>query len=381
MVSFLLVIYYNNTSSLDSGLVTIFINRFGDCCFILSFMGFFYLGGFSLEVFTVGVSFFILFFLLLGSITKSAQIPFSSWLPLAMAAPTPVSSLVHSSTLVTAGVYLLIRFNYLFVDLYFILRVFSLVTMFIGGICALLEKDFKKVVAMSTLSQLGFIIFSISQGFWVLGYFHMVFHAFFKRMLFLTTGGLMHNLLGGQDSRLFGGFVSPYGRVVFNIRVLSLCGFPFSMGFYSKDTIVCLLLGESFSLLSLLFFVRCVFTVSYRVRMIYIAYYLFPSFSPSIGEGDEVIFFLPVLLIYLVSVFLGNYYFLNFFFISSFFSFFDYFLGLIIISLGVFLFFCGFITTHFFLVVFSFSFFLSIISTKMLSGFNKNNLFYTKEIK
>jgi NADH-ubiquinone oxidoreductase chain 5 len=101
----------------------------------------------------------------LGAITKRAQVPFSAWLPAAIAAPTPVSSLVHSSTLVTAGVYLLIRFNFLFYFFSFLLfKVFFLFTMLVGGFCAFIEADLKKIVAMSTLSQLGMMLFVLARG-------------------------------------------------------------------------------------------------------------------------------------------------------------------------------------------------------------------------
>jgi len=109
--------------------------------------------------------FFFIVLLLFGAITKSAQVPFSAWLPAAIAAPTPVSSLVHSSTLVTAGLYVLIRFNYFFFVFEFSLfKIVSILTMVLGGLCAAVEKDFKKIVAMSTLSQLGIILFIISLG-------------------------------------------------------------------------------------------------------------------------------------------------------------------------------------------------------------------------
>lgn len=114
LVSFCLVIFYNNSSRLESGLVTVFSNRLGDVFFLISFVFFFSSGSFSWDLFSYGNCFLFLCLLFFGAITKSAQIPFSAWLPAAIAAPTPVSSLVHSSTLVTAGVYVLIRFNYLF---------------------------------------------------------------------------------------------------------------------------------------------------------------------------------------------------------------------------------------------------------------------------
>jgi NADH-ubiquinone oxidoreductase chain 5 len=111
------------------------------------------------------LSSFLVIFIFFGAITKSAQVPFSAWLPAAIAAPTPVSSLVHSSTLVTAGVYVLIRFNYVFGYFYFrFLKFFFLFTIILAGICAVLENDFKKIVAISTLSQLGIIMFILSVG-------------------------------------------------------------------------------------------------------------------------------------------------------------------------------------------------------------------------
>lgn len=148
-----------------SGLITVFSNRVGDCLFILSFTFIFYCGWGTIEFLQVSTCFIFRLVLLVGAITKRAQLPFSSWLPAAMAAPTPVSSLVHSSTLVTAGVYLLVRFNFLLEGSMALLVVISLSTMLLAGVCANLELDFKKIVAMSTLSQLGFMLFSISVGF------------------------------------------------------------------------------------------------------------------------------------------------------------------------------------------------------------------------
>jgi NADH-ubiquinone oxidoreductase chain 5 len=117
--------------------------------------------------------------IVLAAMTKRAQIPFSAWLPAAMAAPTPVSSLVHSSTLVTAGVYLLIRFNFL-IKLNYYLLIFSLLTMLMSGLRALFETDMKKVIALSTLSQLGVMMFSLSVGIKELAFFHLMTHALFK---------------------------------------------------------------------------------------------------------------------------------------------------------------------------------------------------------
>jgi NADH-ubiquinone oxidoreductase chain 5 len=163
LVSFCLVIFYTNSSRLESGLITVFRNRVGDVFFLLAF--YFFLGGgrLSWDVFFKRDVFLLILFL--GAITKSAQVPFSAWLPAAIAAPTPVSSLVHSSTLVTAGVYVLIRFNYLFTFFcYNFFKFFFVFTMFLAGFCAIVESDFKKIVAISTLRQLGIMMFILSVG-------------------------------------------------------------------------------------------------------------------------------------------------------------------------------------------------------------------------
>lgn len=367
LVSFLLVIYYNNRSRLDSGLITVFTNRLGDCLFILSFMFMFYSGWVTLEFLSLEVCLFFSFTLFVGCITKSAQLPFSSWLPAAMAAPTPVSSLVHSSTLVTAGVFLLVRFNYLLESIYFVLGPLSLLTIFLAGACAVYELDFKKVVAISTLSQLGFIIFSIRSGVWLLGFLHMVFHAFFKSSLFLSTGNLMHYLLGDQDSRNFGSLGSSFfSKLLFSMSSLSLMGFPFSLGFYSKDTVLGELLFHSFSFISFLFILGCCFTVAYRLRLIFIGFISFPSFLSNSSFSENSFFYLPIIVLYLACVFWGNFFF--FYFLPPVvFSFLDFFLGVFII-LGGFLLFSSVPSFYNLLNSLMRISFLSIFSSSVLSG-------------
>jgi len=161
-VSFCLVVYYNNISRLVSGLLTVFTNRLGDVMFLVVFY-FLFLSGTNLFTFMFYKTHPLLIILMMfGALTKSAQIPFSSWLPAAIAAPTPVSSLVHSSTLVTAGVYVLIRFNNIFSSYIARFSFLFVITIFFAGLGACLENDIKKVVAMSTLRQLSFIILCIS---------------------------------------------------------------------------------------------------------------------------------------------------------------------------------------------------------------------------
>jgi len=312
LVSFLLVVFYNNASSLDSGLITVFTNRVGDCLFIIRFILIFYSGWIRLEFLSIGGCIGYCTLLVLGCATKRAQVPFSSWLPAAIAAPTPVSSLVHSSTLVTAGVYLMIRFGFLLRSFYFVLIVISLVTIVLAGVGATLESDFKKVVAMSTLRQLGFIVFSLSCGYWLLSFVHIIFHAFFKSSLFLSTGGLIHYLLGGQDSRFFGSLGSSYfSKLLFVIRRLSLMGFPFSIGFYSKDTLLADIAGGGLGLIRFIFLLGCVFTVAYSIRLIRLGFYYFPSFDVSLIFRDSKIFYFPVRVLYFYCVFAGGFFFSN----------------------------------------------------------------------
>ena len=258
VTSFLLVIYYKNRKSLGSGMITALTNRLGDCFFLLILGLFFY-----------GNTYFYLlaFLLLLTAITKSAQIPFSSWLPSAMAAPTPVRALVHSSTLVTAGVYLLLRFNTFSTEWMILL---GRITMLIAGVRACVELDIKKIVALSTLSQLGVIMVSLSLYQKGMCFFHLVTHAIFKALLFICVGITIHTIYGSQDFRSFSNLRK---GVVYPIRFLTvsniaLLGFPFISGFYRKD-IVIERFYSSYSCLGggLFFLVGVGLTAAYRVKI------------------------------------------------------------------------------------------------------------------
>lgn len=166
VVSFCLVIYYGDRVALFSGLITLYMNRLGDVFIIFSIYYSFFLGAWGGAFDLVGDSFFLGVFLFLASLTRRAQYPFSAWLPAAMSAPTPISSLVHSSTLVTAGCYLVIRFSFVLIDFLvgFFLSFVSVLTMVVAGATALFEIDIRRVVAMSTLRQLGLMFFLLSVG-------------------------------------------------------------------------------------------------------------------------------------------------------------------------------------------------------------------------
>jgi NADH-ubiquinone oxidoreductase chain 5 len=202
-------------------------------------------------------------------------------LPAAMAAPTPVSSLVHSSTLVTAGVYLLIRFNFAFSDslCYFLLFI-SRITMFMSGLGARFEFDLKKIIALSTLSQLGLIIRILALGGYKLAFFHLLTHALFKALLFMCSGNIIHNVGNCQDIRFMGSLVNfmPLTCVYFNICNLSLCGLPFFRGFYSKDLILEVMrIGYLNFYIYIIFYVSIGLTVCYRVRLSY--YFILGNFN------------------------------------------------------------------------------------------------------
>nr|YP_010835944.1 NADH dehydrogenase subunit 5 [Scopura montana]WGC89463.1 NADH dehydrogenase subunit 5 [Scopura montana] len=279
LVSYLLVIYYQNVKSYNAGMLTALSNRIGDVALLLAIAWMLNFGSWNyiyylecskstLEMSIIGG------LVVIAGMTKSAQIPFSSWLPAAMAAPTPVSALVHSSTLVTAGVYLLIRFNVLLVDswLGWLLLLLGGLTMFMAGLGANFEFDLKKIIALSTLSQLGLMMSVLAMGLPKLAFFHLLTHALFKALLFMCAGAIIHNMSDSQDIRFMGGLViqMPLTAACFNLSNLALCGMPFLAGFYSKDLILEMVALSSLNMFSFfLYFFSTGLTVCYSLRLVY----------------------------------------------------------------------------------------------------------------
>lgn len=276
LVSYCLVIYYQNFSSFNSGIVTVLCNRIGDIGLLISI-------GLSIRngrwnMFLLEKNIIIIFIILIAAITKRAQIPFSVWLPIAIAAPTPVSALVHSSTLVTAGVYLIIRFNKFIINCMIdkILFYISIFTMLISGIMANFENDLKKIIALSTLRQLGLIIIILRLGFKILAFYHLLTHAIFKSLLFMCAGVIIHLINNNQDIRLCGNLNEfiPFIIIRFYISRLALIGFPFLSGFYSKDIIIEIIYIIKINLIILIFILlRLIITVSYSLRLMYYMYF------------------------------------------------------------------------------------------------------------
>lgn len=312
LVSYCLVIYYQNIKSANAGMLTILSNRVGDVAILLRISWILNYGSWNfiyLFYFFHGWETTLILILVgLAAITKSAQMPFSAWLPAAMAAPTPVSALVHSSTLVTAGVYLLVRFNYLLgcSNILFYIGVF---TIFISGLGANFENDLKKIIALSTLSQLGLIIIILSLGFSDLSFFHLLAHALFKSLLFLCAGVFIHCMGDIQDIRQLGGvsISCPVTSFYFTAASLALCGFPFLAGFYSKD----LILEISFLLGGNLFITFCIilatiFTLTYSLRLCYYLFLKSLGVSSFLRVEEEVGIITPISLLFILSVLAGS---------------------------------------------------------------------------
>nr|UDD74609.1 NADH dehydrogenase subunit 5 [Monodiamesa sp. 1 CZ-2021a] len=289
LVSYVLVIYFQNVKSFNAGMITALSNRIGDVALLMAIAWMLNYGSwnyiFYIEIMKNDTEMFIIGGLvILAAMTKSAQIPFSAWLPAAMAAPTPVSALVHSSTLVTAGVYLLIRFNILFTDtiLSKVLLLIGGLTMFMAGLGANFEFDLKKIIALSTLSQLGLMMSILAMGFPKLAFFHLLTHALFKALLFMCAGAIIHNMKNSQDIRDMGSLAihMPLTTSCLNVANLALCGMPFLAGFYSKDLILEIVsLSYVNYLVFFLYFFSTGLTVCYSFRLVY--YSLSGSFNTS----------------------------------------------------------------------------------------------------
>jgi len=242
--SYLLVIYYGSNKSYNAGILTVLSNRVGDVLLLIAIAIIVNIGSWRYAFYkeTLLTDRLLLILLARGAFTKSAQIPFRAWLPAAIAAPTPVSSLVHSSTLVTAGVYLLFRHihSLTILNRLWLITFIGVSTITLARLSALNEKDIKKIVALSTLSQLGLIILSVGFGWVFITFFHLVTHAFFKAIIFIRVGNIIHSSQLYQSMKNTGSalYSSPFNRSTLILARLSLCGAPFTAAFFSKEPII-----------------------------------------------------------------------------------------------------------------------------------------------
>ena len=299
LCSYLLInFWFTRIEANKAALKALLMNRIGDFGLLLGILLLFYfirtvdfsvvfvlapyfmLKTFSILNYDFEILTFVCFFLFIGSIGKSAQIGLHTWLPSAMEGPTPVSALIHAATMVTAGVFLIIRcsplFEYAPKSLLFIILI-GVVTALFAATIGLVQNDLKKVIAFSTTSQLGYMIFICGLSSYDASFFHLVNHAFFKALLFLSAGSVIHAMSGEQDMRKLGGLgkLLPFTYSMMLIGSLALAGFPFLSGFYSKDLILEIAYSKSMVLGHFAYWLGSLaafLTSFYSFRLIYLTF-------------------------------------------------------------------------------------------------------------
>lgn len=232
-------------------------------------------------------------FLILGAIAKSAQIGLHTWLTSAMEGPTPVSALLHAATMVTAGIYLIMRLSY-FIEwsntLFLFLSWFGALSAILGALGGLLEYDLKKIIAYSTISQLGYMVVASSLHYYNLSLWHLINHAYFKALLFLGAGAIIHSLYDNQDLRKYGSLLLylPHIYNLFFIGNLSLIAFPFLTGFYSKDLIIELTLSQNKTLIFIFIYLTAILSTFYSIRLFILTFYSLPNFNFNISLDSHI---------------------------------------------------------------------------------------------
>jgi NADH-ubiquinone oxidoreductase chain 5 len=254
--------------------------------------------------------------LLIGAMAKSSQVGLHVWLPMAMEGPTPVSALIHAATMVTAGVYLLMRssplIEYSSTILLLCLWLGGITTVF-SSLVGLFQQDIKKVIAYSTMSQLGMMVIAIGLSSYNIALFHLINHAFYKGLLFLGAGAVIHAMADNQDFRKYGGLISflPLSYSVILIASLSLVAFPFMTGFYSKDFLLESAYGQySFSSISIYIIavIGAIFTTLYSVKVLYLTFLTNPNGSIMYykhAHESDIFISLPLIILAIFSIFFG----------------------------------------------------------------------------
>jgi len=290
LCSYLLIgFWYQKKAAADAGKKAFIVNRVGDFGFALGIMLIFVTFG-TLgfrEVFEAAparlqaggaVATAITLLLFMGATGKSAQIPLYIWLPDAMEGPTPVSALIHAATMVTAGVYMVARTHALFALAPFssaVVATIGALTAFYAATIALVQTDIKRVLAYSTISQLGYMFLAVGVGAYAAGIFHLTTHAFFKALLFLGAGSVIHAMSGDQDMRHMGGLLSklPVTGATFIVAWLAIAGVPPLSGFFSKDEILAAALRHGYWWLWLLGLITAGLTAFYMSRAVFLTFF------------------------------------------------------------------------------------------------------------
>ena len=291
LCSYLLIgFWYDKKSATDAGKKAFIVNRIGDFGFLLGMFTLFAAFG-TLDfgamfeaaeadnfqkVFGASTLVIATLLLFVGAVGKSAQIPLYVWLPDAMEGPTPVSALIHAATMVTAGVYMIARSAVLYEIAHTgeVVAWIGVLTAFFAATIALAQNDIKRILAYSTVSQLGYMFVGVGVGAYASGVFHLVTHAFFKGLMFLTAGSVMHAMANELDMRKMGGLKAkmPITHWTFLVGALAIAGFPFLSGFWSKDEILHSAWGSS-PIIYGIGLVTAFLTAFYMFRLIFVTFY------------------------------------------------------------------------------------------------------------
>jgi len=323
--SYLLVsFWFTRIAANQSSMSAFLTNRVGDCfltigMFVIlwSFGNVDYYTVFSLSsYYNENIIIIIGICLLIGAMAKSSQVGLHVWLPMAMEGPTPVSALIHAATMVTAGVYLLMRtsplIEYSSTILIMCLWTGAITTVF-SSLIGLFQQDIKKVIAYSTMSQLGMMVIAVGLSSYNIALFHLINHAFYKGLLFLGAGAVIHAVADNQDFRKYGGLISylPLTYSVMLIASLSLVAIPFMTGFYSKDLILESAFGQYHFSSIIVYFISTIgamFTTLYSVKVLYLTFLTNPNGSlidyKQAHEGDIYIS-MPLIILAFFSIFFG----------------------------------------------------------------------------
>ena len=326
--SYLLVsFWFTRIAANQSSMSAFLTNRVGDCfltigmfAILWSFGNIDYYTVFSLTpYYSENIIIIIGICLLIGAMAKSSQVGLHVWLPMAMEGPTPVSALIHAATMVTAGVYLLMRasplIEYSSTVLILCLWVGAITTVF-SSLIGLFQQDIKKVIAYSTMSQLGMMVIAVGLSSYNIALFHLVNHAFYKGLLFLGAGAVIHAVSDNQDFRKYGGLISylPLTYSVMLIASMSLVAIPFMSGFYSKDFILESAYGQYHLSSIVIYFIATIgamFTTLYSIKILYLTFLSNPN-GPLINykkghsahEGD-IFMSMPLIILAIFSIFFG----------------------------------------------------------------------------
>lgn len=322
LCSYLLIGYwFEREAAADAGKKAFIVNRVGDFGFALGIMLIFATFGSVVfqDVFPAasailpGTATAIALLLFLGATGKSAQIPLHIWLPDAMEGPTPVSALIHAATMVTAGVYMVARCHAIFeVSLSALNWVawIGAITAFFAATIAMVQKDFKRILAYSTISQVGYMFVAVGVGAYAAGIFQLTTHAFFKALLFLCAGNVMHALAGELDIFKMGDLRKklPWTFGAFLVGAMALAGVPLFSGFFSKDAILLAAFEQGSFLLWLLSLVTAVLTAFYTFRLLFVAFYgrsrLPKRMETRVHEAPAVML-VPVVILAILSILSG----------------------------------------------------------------------------